>query len=702
MNFLRFNSDAPKLPDVEIVDDHQADGVSLTINTKPNTFNTRLPLILTAASTVPGADQLKAHWLNEINQYANDTLALHEHSVDDLRIDSTQVKPDSEYESFHLPIQRKASYESDGIRPSEVAKDHFLTEEERAFYAKQHAEDQKILEQQQKEFAEQKTRVPSTKATSEITKLTKVDTHQKEIKHVESNVSSTVTTGTTEKHAKLSRSEAIEQHSTDIKAQATEIETKQTKTIANEQRKLHEQTITAAATTAIDTKQIVAEKVNVENSATQIVKQQQQKQQVSVTEEVSAAAKSLATATVNAAATAASAAAAGKKEHVTNTQIVDSSEENTTRIKRNNHNQSVKFDIDDKNLTIASFDTNNNTSALHTNKMSQTPPTSSSSSSPLSPLLSQHPQQQHQPQQATNTPNALDMHTTAMPSSTIDTNNNADEANRCVTIATTTNTTPAAEQTPINSRSMAAAYNNNPIALAPGQRLQTISIYNFDNNNNRGGGGDDGGGGGRSINLPGFMVPSHLITYETSIEINFRKIPPPQPPPPPKFIKKLMLHTESLERRTRAFLTGNFEVGTTDSSLRTARQKIRSLKSTILKSDDEVKHAEDTIHKAQSGDFLNIFAPPIVEQPLYEFIEVPAHRSEDELSENLDRRSERSQSSVQQQQQQQEELDNMADYYSSKYTSSRSSRRRVEGKSIHFPFRSFFFSRFCLFVCLLF
>lgn len=194
---------------------------------------------------------------------------------------------------------------------------------------------------------------------------------------------------------------------------------------------------------------------------------------------------------------------------------------------------------------------------------------------------------------------------------------------------------------------------------------QTISIFNF---------GDKSNGPGQPPipNLPDFLIPPHLITYETSFEIHIRKIPFPLPPPQPKFIKKLLVHTESLERKTRAFLSGNYELGPTDSSIRTARQKIRSLKSTILKSDDEVKHAEDTITKAQSGDFLHIFNPPIIEKPLYEFIEIPSERSEEECSEYSDRRSERGIS-------EQTQHENMEDYYTSRY-STRSSRRRVEGK----------------------
>lgn len=106
---------------------------SFTIEAKPKHPNSIYPLIF----NTPQAE-LKTNWLTEIARYADDPVALHEHNVDDLRVDPTHIKPDSEYEELRLPIQRKGSYQSDGIRPSDVAKDHFLTDEERQFYAKQH------------------------------------------------------------------------------------------------------------------------------------------------------------------------------------------------------------------------------------------------------------------------------------------------------------------------------------------------------------------------------------------------------------------------------------------------------------------------------------------------------------------------------------------------------------------------------------
>lgn len=214
-----------------------------------------------------------------------------------------------------------------------------------------------------------------------------------------------------------------------------------------------------------------------------------------------------------------------------------------------------------------------------------------------------------------------------------------------------------------------------------GQQFQTIARFNFGNLQSGGGGGSGGQAGGFGNhplrpNLPDFLIPATIITYETSFEIDIRRIRPISPPPRPKFIKKLLVHTESLERKTRAFLTGSFDTSA-DNALRTARQKIRSLKSTILKSDDEVKHAEDTIQKAKSGQFQNIYNPYLgAPAPLYEFIEAP---SEEECTDQQSQQQNISERRTSQQK------DNMAEYSSSRY-SSRSSRstRNVEGNYIFF------------------
>lgn len=94
------------------------------------------------------------------------------------------------------------------------------------------------------------------------------------------------------------------------------------------------------------------------------------------------------------------------------------------------------------------------------------------------------------------------------------------------------------------------------------------------------------------------------------------------PPPPPRFVKKLLVHNEQLERKTRSLLTDSFDMSA-DAALRQVRQKIRNAKSAIMCADDDVRHVEDTVHKAHARDFLNIYNPRLgPNKPLYEFVEV--------------------------------------------------------------------------------
>lgn len=115
--------DIVKLPEVELKD--QPNALTCEVHAKPEHPNAAFPLTLRAHK-----DGVKAYWFYEINNYAGDPLTLHEHNADDLRIDPTAVKPDEFTEAEDvIRLHRKASYESDGVKPSEVAKDHFLTQE---------------------------------------------------------------------------------------------------------------------------------------------------------------------------------------------------------------------------------------------------------------------------------------------------------------------------------------------------------------------------------------------------------------------------------------------------------------------------------------------------------------------------------------------------------------------------------------------
>jgi len=126
--------------------------------------------------------------------------------------------------------------------------------------------------------------------------------------------------------------------------------------------------------------------------------------------------------------------------------------------------------------------------------------------------------------------------------------------------------------------------------------------------------------------MPGFFQPLPLIAYETTIEILIVKARPPSPPPPPPLtIKRVLVHTESLEQKTQNFFEGIYDAASSDTSLRNAKQKIRSIKNTVLKSKDSTNYAQDTVQKAKARDFLHIFTPPVKKRPIYEIVEEPVN-----------------------------------------------------------------------------
>lgn len=152
-----------------------------------------------------------------------------------------------------------------------------------------------------------------------------------------------------------------------------------------------------------------------------------------------------------------------------------------------------------------------------------------------------------------------------------------------------------------------------------------------------------------------------------------RRIRAASPPPPPKFVKKLLVHTESLERKTRSILNDSFDMSA-DSALRHARQKIRSAKSSFMSTDDDVRHATDTVHKAKARDFLNIYNPRLgPEKPLYEFVEV---RDDGECAESS--RAAITKQSSSSSSQQAEDSKTMSEY-TSRYSSRSSRKSKIEG-----------------------
>lgn len=130
------------------------------------------------------------------------------------------------------------------------------------------------------------------------------------------------------------------------------------------------------------------------------------------------------------------------------------------------------------------------------------------------------------------------------------------------------------------------------------------------------------------VRMPGFFQPLPRIAYETSIEILLVKSVP-LPPPPITLIPRVVVHNEALEMKSANFLEGIYVSDDFDNSLRNAKKKIRSIKSTVMKSKDSTKYAVDTVNKASSRDFIHIFTPPIRhKRPIYEIVEEPTRLSD--------------------------------------------------------------------------
>lgn len=113
--------DIVRLPDAQITD--RPNGA---VGLERGSIETYTPA--TGAVLVFSAHQAETRvkWLREIGQYGSDPLALHEHAIDDLRIDPSQTKADGDADTFRLP-PRIDAHEPDLVRPSEVAQDYLPT-----------------------------------------------------------------------------------------------------------------------------------------------------------------------------------------------------------------------------------------------------------------------------------------------------------------------------------------------------------------------------------------------------------------------------------------------------------------------------------------------------------------------------------------------------------------------------------------------
>ncbi|XP_058062873.1 obscurin [Anopheles bellator] len=125
------------------------------------------------------------------------------------------------------------------------------------------------------------------------------------------------------------------------------------------------------------------------------------------------------------------------------------------------------------------------------------------------------------------------------------------------------------------------------------------------------------------LQLPTFFDPPPPPVYQATIEVFIKKERPP-PPPPPKITRKLVVNTDELERKTQAFFDGEINEPDPDFSIAAAHRKLKGIKSICKKADETVLYAEDTIIKAEQGEFDAIVIPEPEEdkrprEPAYEY-----------------------------------------------------------------------------------
>lgn len=145
--------------------------------------------------------------------------------------------------------------------------------------------------------------------------------------------------------------------------------------------------------------------------------------------------------------------------------------------------------------------------------------------------------------------------------------------------------------------------------------------------------------------IPDFNPPPALV-YHTTFEVQLHKEPLPPPPVPPKITHKVVVHNESLEQRTEEFLRGDHcEFDAINYSLQSAQSKIKNIKCMVGKSNQETDMAEDTVQKAKSGEFHKIIHPPVALSSMlpkpkpYEVVEIVTQPGDsDKLPEEMQKK----------------------------------------------------------------
>jgi hypothetical protein len=182
-----------------------------------------------------------------------------------------------------------------------------------------------------------------------------------------------------------------------------------------------------------------------------------------------------------------------------------------------------------------------------------------------------------------------------------------------VTQAKTTTTTKQAEQPGQGGGSNDQQDNNAQNQQAPEQPSQQQPSQGSPS-----GGSGSGGDGDKSpplspTKLPDFFDPPPPPIYNTSIEVHVQREKPPQVHP--KITKKLIAHTDALDRKTELFLQGIYTEEDRDLSLASAHRKVKSIKHALDHSTSKADYTEDTYEKAILGDFDSILTPAQQKEP---------------------------------------------------------------------------------------
>lgn len=700
------------MPECEIKD--SADDKTVEIQAKPGvTTTTPLPVKLIAHK-----DDTKPKWLREIRDHINDPLTLQEHQADDLRIDPTHVLEIDE-PIFRLPHKVDAHESDSGIRPSDIAKDYFVTKhkvEEKSVKSEQQVVSSSVeakVEQTvvQRSTVESRTSitgaVEQTTLSAQSVQISKVkDTNQEQIQKVETKAKEEIVVKP-EETPKVSRSSAVELTEERKVSQSNVAQSIQSEQQISQSKAVSEKRI-EEKTTQVKTEQPALLKADQKQSELQTVQKKEPAPEASV-QKSEAEKEPVVTKQPEVKAIEVAKQPPAKEPEVTKKPEVKESE--VTKQPEVKEPEVIKQPevrkpevIKQPEVKEPALTKQPEIKKPEVKKEEHTPPIPTTEKPKLEevPLLPDTKQKEQEPTtEAVLTP----IHKEEQLLKSIDTGKLSDlremrprtpeivitdieellairakellHPNRLPYDADNTNTN--------NQQSNTQGQAQPPQITIRITDEASLSQWNNLVDAIRSGGMDGFGPPPpplppHKIPMPGFFTPLPRIAYEISLEVLVVRIPPPPPPPPPPpMVKKVLVHTESLERKTQAFLEGYFDSRGLDTSLRTAKQKIRSIKTTVLKSDDTIKYAEDTVHKAKARDFLHIFTPPIrPKRPVYELIDVPAGPGDiEECSESVAGDYRELSSEVESRA---PSVARMDDYnYSSRY-SSRSSRKRYESE----------------------